>query len=274
MNWWDKIRGGSLASFHGWHLAAMLGNAVDHLETLGREYLRFRHEQKIPQAFFAATFSVLGYLLKTSGRIAASETATVQQIMDRMQLNDEQRQAVLSLFYEGQQAEFPLQQVLENFRDECGDNRRLLQTFLDIQISTVFADGNLHSTEREQLHAIGKTLGLALFDIDYLIDLLLAEQFYANGGRGEYAPTTFRIPSPLSDSYAVLGVEEYADDAQVKSAYRRLMSVHHPDKLAARGMPAELVRSATEKAQEIQAAYDKIMRDRQSDRSAFSDSNQ
>ena len=41
----------------------------------------------------------------------------------------------------------------------------------------------------------------------------------------------------VAQAYAVLGVASSASDAEVKKAYRRLMSENHPDKLVARGLP-------------------------------------
>jgi DnaJ like chaperone protein len=40
------------------------------------------------------------------------------------------------------------------------------------------------------------------------------------------------------------------------------MSQYHPDKLIAQGVPEDMVRLGTEKAQEIQAAYDLIVKSR------------
>jgi len=43
-----------------------------------------------------------------------------------------------------------------------------------------------------------------------------------------------------------------------------LMNQHHPDKLVARGMPEEMIKLATEKTQEIKAAYETIRKARKS----------
>ena len=66
------------------------------------------------------------------------------------------------------------------------------------------------------------------------------------------------VAGQLDDAYAALGVAASASDKEVKQAYRKLMSQHHPDKLAAQGVPEDMMKVATEKAQEIQAAYDLI----------------
>ena len=56
----------------------------------------------------------------------------------------------------------------------------------------------------------------------------------------------------------MLNVQPDAGEAEVKRAYRRLMSQHHPDKLVSKGLPEEMVKVATRKTQEIKAAYEKI----------------
>jgi DnaJ like chaperone protein len=40
------------------------------------------------------------------------------------------------------------------------------------------------------------------------------------------------------------------------------MSENHPDKLMARGVPEDMIKIATERSQEIQAAYEMIKRTR------------
>jgi len=57
-------------------------------------------------------------------------------------------------------------------------------------------------------------------------------------------------------------VSRAASDAEVKSAYRAIASQNHPDRLIARGAPAELQRIAVEKMAVINAAYDAVMQAR------------
>ena len=66
----------------------------------------------------------------------------------------------------------------------------------------------------------------------------------------------------LAAAYQLLGVEHSASHADVKRAYRKLMSAHHPDKLVSKGLPEDMMKLATEKTQAIQAAYDLISKSR------------
>ena len=82
-----------------------------------------------------------------------------------------------------------------------------------------------------------------------------------SSGRGGYSAPGQR-ETELATAYTALGLKADATDAEVKRRYRKLMSENHPDKLIAEGVPDELLRVATERAQEITAAYEVIQQSR------------
>ncbi|MCG6969338.1 MAG: co-chaperone DjlA [Gammaproteobacteria bacterium] len=261
MSWWGKIFGGAFGFALGGPLGALLGAALGHRFDKG--YDRFMLEgadteadvERIQSAFFTATFSVMGHLAKSDGRVSEAEIQLAQSLMSQMQLNADQRQAAMHLFNQGKSPDFQLDDVLQQFKQECHRRRNLIQMFMEILIATCLADGLVHQAERNKLHYIGKHLGFAPFIIDQLIKMVQAQQEFAyEQGRPGAAPPR----STLKSAYQVLGVEENASDAEVKKAYRRLMNQHHPDKLVAKGLPEEMMKLATEKTQEIKKAYEQI----------------
>jgi DnaJ like chaperone protein len=261
MSWWGKIFGGAFGFALGGPLGALLGAALGHRFDKG--YERFMLEgtdtqadvERIQSAFFTATFSVMGHLAKSDGRVSEAEIQLAQNIMSQMQLNTEQRRAAMNLFNQGKSEDFRLDEVLQQFKQECQRRRNLIQMFIEILIATILADGVAHQAERNKLHYIGKHLGFSPFIIDQLIKMVQAQQEFAyRQGRPDKAPSQ----STLKAAYHVLGVEENASDAEVKKAYRRLMNQHHPDKLVAKGLPEEMMKLATEKTQEIISAYEQI----------------
>src|SRR5437667_77510 len=64
------------------------------------------------------------------------------------------------------------------------------------------------------------------------------------------------------DPYVIMGVAFDAGDDEVKATYRMLVRENHPDKLIARGVPEEFIRLATDKLAVINAAYDRIEKER------------
>jgi len=78
--------------------------------------------------------------------------------------------------------------------------------------------------------------------------------WYGAGGRQSAMPPQGR----LEESYAKLGLKRSATDAEVKKAYRKLVSQYHPDKLISRGLPEEMMEIAKTRVREINRAYDEI----------------
>jgi DnaJ like chaperone protein len=70
------------------------------------------------------------------------------------------------------------------------------------------------------------------------------------------------LGASASDPYVVLDVLPDASDEQVRSAWRRALSETHPDRILARGLPEEYVEVANAKSAAINAAFDRVMRER------------
>ncbi|MDQ7001705.1 MAG: DnaJ domain-containing protein, partial [Ghiorsea sp.] len=65
-------------------------------------------------------------------------------------------------------------------------------------------------------------------------------------------------PDVLQHAYGTLECNINDPFDMVKKQYRKLIREYHPDKLHAKGLPEELLRFATEKAQKLNEAYDII----------------
>lgn len=212
------------------------------------------------QAFFRATFSVMGKLSKADGRVSESEIAFAREVMEQMRLDATRKQEAMALFNEGKQLDFDIGSVLKPLAIYLRHRPNVRLIFVEIQLQAAFADGKVSQPELQVIQQVCAHLQMSEQEVAALIARMQAQQSFHHQGRQGFSGVN--PEQVLNDAYAVLGVERSATDAEVKRAYRKLMSQHHPDKLVAKGLPEEMLQMANEKAQEIQAAYEQIRRSR------------
>ncbi len=268
MSWWGKVAGGAFGFMLGGPLGALLGAVLGHNLDKGMkglsedETLESGDRERIQTAFFTATFSIMGSVAKADGRVSPDEIALAKTVMAEMDLNQEMREAAINLFNQGKSDGFPLDGVLDQFRQECKRRNTLIQMFIEIQLQAAYADGQLDPAEEQLLLHICKRLGIPEFAFRRLEKMIKAERHYqsGSGGRGRSAPAAQQMS--LKDAYAMLNVTSDTSDAEVKKAYRRLLSQHHPDKLVSKGLPEEMMKMAAQKTHEIRQAYEKVKESR------------
>lgn len=199
-----------------------------------------------------STFSVMGALCKADKVVTRDEIDAVKRTFEMLNLNGEQREQAKAAFNRGKQPDFDLDASVDGFGRMSRGRGPLIQLFLQLQIMAVAADGRIHPAEHEMLVRVARRLGLHESDVAQLEALLRA----ATGG-----PSAPGAPPPkdrLADAYAALGVTPQSSAAEIKRAYRKLISQNHPDKLAARGLPESMRAVAEERSREINSAYDLI----------------
>ena len=271
MHIWGKILGflfGFMLSktIIGALLGLWLGHVFDRSRRFNFNGLAGGKEDEVSRqaAFFYTTFSVMGNVAKAKGKVTSHEIAFASAYMDKLGLSHDLRQQAQDAFREGKSTGFPLQDRLVKFKRLMGNRQDLLLMFLEIQIQVAFSDGDLDSAERSVLHRIAKLLGYSTRELDNLLEMIIAgANFQQQTGRGYRQQGSGSIPvsgQQLSNAYKILGVDKSSTMPVIKKSYKKLMSQHHPDKLMAKGLPPEMMESAKQKTQEIQAAYDVIVK--------------
>jgi DnaJ like chaperone protein len=212
---------------------------------------------RIQQSFFETTFSLLGHLAKADGRISQQEVDHTETIIAQMGLDGSQRSRAIEFFRAGSGTDFEIEPLMSRFNETCGAQKQLQQTLLLFLISLVLADG--HEIDEKEHAALARIAGLMGFgpaQLEQLLRMAQAQEHF-HGGSGSRSSASSR-----DDAYTALGVTRDVSDKDLKRAYRRLMSQHHPDKLIAKGVPEDMIKLATEKSQEIQSAYEIVSKHR------------
>ncbi len=256
MSWWGKFIGGAVGFTMGGPLGLLIGGVIGH--KLVDKAMQGSDNELTQAAFFSATFSIMGHIAKADGHVSQDEIAMAKQIMDHMKLDAQQKKAAIELFNKGKQADFDLDGVLVQFKQVAHRRTTLLQMFLEIQLHAALADGKIDVSEQRIINKIAQQLGFSSRHIEQLIALVQSNLGLAGGRRYHYANQDPHKSQAdlLKEAYEMLGINRSATDAEVKKAYRRLMNQHHPDKLVSKGLPEEMIQMATEKTQQIKAAYD------------------
>lgn len=219
--------------------------------------------QAVKEQYFKTTFTLMGHLAKADGRISEAEIKMAEQQMSRMGIHKTHRQEAIALFKKGAAADFSLSVEMQHFTQVVGRRSNLYKMLLVTLISTAFADNELHSAEREVLREVAGHLSINSQYFDQILQMAAAQQGFGQQ-RSYRQNNAFKrhASDPVGDAYKALGVASSVSDRDLKRAYRKLISQHHPDKLIAQGMPDDMIDLATEKTQAIQAAYELLQKER------------
>jgi DnaJ like chaperone protein len=121
------------------------------------------------------------------------------------------------------------------------DEPELKRTVLDCLICVACSDGVLHPAEDAFLRTVAEKFGFS---------------------QAEYLKIRALFVRDAESPYETLGVAADASDREIKARYRTLVALFHPDKVAASGAPAALVKAANAKLATINAAYEAILKER------------
>lgn len=269
MKWTGKAVGALLGFATGLGpVGAIIGLVIGHAydERMSQDDERPAADLPTVRAvFFRTACEVMGFVAKSDGRVSEQEIAAAREIFRQFQLDEAQTREAIGYFNSGKEAGFDLDQALARLTNACGGRHDLLRVFLEVQMRAALLGSGMQGRMRVLLGRIAQALGISGLEFAHLEALLRLQGYgaaYAHAGVGARPGAGYRQPpprvEPLREAYEVLEVKPDASDAEVKRAYRRLMSQNHPDKLISRGLPESMLEMAKQKTQTIQAAYERI----------------
>ena len=241
MSIWGKIIGGvggyALGGPLGALIGAAAGHAVDRMRATRESETDADSTKSI--AFTIAVVALGAKIAKADGRVTRSE---IDAFKDVFRVPPHELRNVGRVFDQARKDSRGFEPYARQVADMFRDNPAVLEELLYCLTFIARADNELHPDEIDYLRKVSDLFGL---------DASAFERV-----------TEIRAGPGGADPYRVLGVPRKISDLDLKSAYRKLVRENHPDRLTAEGMPAEFVELANRKLAAINAAYDRIVKER------------
>lgn len=258
MVWQGKALGAMVGVFAAGPVGALFGTFIGHLFDVQAE-TRFRSAPReasvgVQEAFFRATFQVMGHLAKADGRVSEEEIRAARAMMGELRLGEREVKLAIELFTQGKSADFPLDASLQQLYRSCRKRPDLSRMFVQIQVQAALWGGGLNPATRKVLMRVCAALDVSAYELVQMEALLRMQQ------SARQSQHNTRQADRVAQAYEVLGITVRASDSDVTKAYRRLMNQNHPDKLHAKGLPEPMMKMAEEKTRQIRAAYE-LLRD-------------
>lgn len=240
--------GFALANIPGAILGALMGQWVDRrLEVDSWPALWARFSGRSGLADEELLFVLLGRLAKADGHVAQSHIAQARNEMTQLGLDQASSKRAIAAFNRGKTGADALGVHLRQLQGHPTTAEGLLRACWRM----AWADGKVSAAEHQLLLEWGHWLGWAAPRIRAI------GKEYAQAPNSQIGATT-----GYTEALRMLGVAADADPEQIKRAYRRLLSRHHPDKLQGMGASPAKVREATERTGELHRAFDVVRKRR------------
>jgi len=248
------IAGYYFLEFVGALLGLIVGSFIDRIRVYGSGGMNPLQNALRQTVFLETVFVSMGKLAKVDGHISQQEIAHVEQFMQKLNMTAQHREQAIKLFKQGADPAFEIYPAYQRFMSVCGHTRNLKEVLLAYLIVMALSDGRIHVAEHALLTDIAGYLGYGPAAFKRMLEMVLNQTHFSTEQAGS--------ATALDDAYKALGVASDSSDAEIKRAYRKLMSQYHPDKLMGQGVPEDMIAMATEQAKEIQLAHDLIKKSR------------
>ena len=247
MSIWGKIIGGAAGFALGGPLGALLGALAGHAadKYVGGDLPAIAGPDGDDRtgtrqiAFTIAVIALGAKMAKADGQVDRSEIAAFKEVF---QVPPSETANVARIFDLAKRDARGFEPYAKQIAKMFGPHHRVLEELLDGLFHIARADGKIHDAEIAYLAEVSHLFGFS--DADF------ARIREANLGADK------------GDPYTVIGVTRAMGNDEIRAAWRKLVRDNHPDKLIAQGLPEEMVTLANQKLATINAAYDKIAKER------------
>ena len=235
-NRYGKWIGGGLGWAFGGPLGAIIGFAIGSAfgnNSNSREYIGSTTQQR---DFNVSLLVLSAAVMKADGSVKKSELDYVKRFF-LTNFGQERAEKYILMLREILKQDiqvYDVSQQIGRFMDYSSKLQLLHYLF-----GIASADGSTHENEIDIISVIAKYMGISSADFQSIKAMFVQD---------------------VDSAYKILGIDSNATDDEIKKAYREMAKKYHPDKVAYLG--EDVRKSAEQKLQEVNEAYEKIKKQR------------
>lgn len=218
-----------------WQRISEALSALANGEGLGVVFDKLMGERMETVAFTIAVIALGAKMAKADGIVTRDEVAVFRQIFQIAPEDEVQAARVFNLARQDVAGfDTYARKIANMFEDKHDTLVDLLEGLFHIAV----ADGDYHEAENEFLSHVATIFGL---------------------NAREFATLRARfVPDAPHDPYDVLGATPDMTPDQLRACWKALIRENHPDRLIARGVPAEAIKLAEDRLVKINEAWEQI----------------
>ena len=224
-----------IADMSIWTRIAQALSALASGEGLSALFDRLRPPPEKTVAFTIAVIALGAKMAKADGEVTRNEVAAFRQVFAIPPGEEANAARVFNLARQDVAGfEAYARKIKAMFRDDSGVLVDLMEGLFHISV----ADGRWHPQEEAFLKEVAEIFGV--------------------GDRCFRSLQARFVPGAEPDPYDVLGIAPEASMTEARAAWKQAVRDSHPDRMQARGVPAEAVKLAEQRLVAINTAWEKI----------------
>ena len=219
-------------------------------------------------------YTIAGFILATQPDLGPY-IKNAEDTIAHFGASKEERRIAVEAFNRALDTSFDVGNYVFTYMTNIGKNREYIEYVLSVAFFISSVDGKIDFEAKDRLIDIAKALGATNAALNRIFKSNGAEERFARefdkrskskdvasfdennqNKQSNSNSSSTSNKDKTQEALEILGLDKNATFDDVKKAHKKMMLKYHPDRLAAQGLPEDMITIYTEKAKAVQVAFD------------------